>query len=105
MKGDKIVQACDRHSNETETLGKHIPIYTKMWKLMVEFLRKSERHYIKIAQVISICITKSINLHTLILYGVGVHCDVDIFKLTTLPPLKTGIRISLRGTASSADYI
>ena len=39
---------------------------------------------IKIAWVNSIHITKSINLQlfTLILYGVDVRCDVDIYKLT-----------------------
>ena len=39
---------------------------------------------IKIARVNSILITKSINLvlFALIMYGVEVRCDVDIFKLT-----------------------
>ena len=51
---------------------------------MVEFLRKFENRDIKIARVNSILITKSINLHlfTLILYDVGLRCDIDIFKLT-----------------------
>ena len=51
---------------------------------MVEFLRKFENRGIKIARVNSILITKSIDLQlfTLILSGVGVRCDVDIFKLT-----------------------
>ena len=51
---------------------------------MVEFLRKFENRSIKVVQDNSILITKSINLHlfTLILYGVGVRCDFDIFKLT-----------------------
>ena len=51
---------------------------------MVEFLRKFEIRGIKIARVYSILISKSINLllFTLILYGVGIRCDVDIFKLT-----------------------
>ena len=53
---------------------------------MVEFLRKFENRGIKIAQVNSILITKSVNLllFTLILYGVGGRCDVDIFKLSPL---------------------
>ena len=57
---------------------------------MAEFLRKFENRGIKIATicheilVTSILITKSFNLQlfTLISYGVGVRCDVDIFKLT-----------------------
>ena len=81
MKGDKIVQACGQHSNKTVTLRKHITNYKSLQKLMVKFLRKSGSCGNKIAEVNSIYITKSINL-TLILYGVGVGCDVDIFKLT-----------------------
>ena len=37
LKGDEIVRACDRHSNETVTLRKHVTKYKKMRKLMVEF--------------------------------------------------------------------
>ena len=52
---------------------------------MAEFLRKFYNRNIKIARVNSILITKSINLQlfTSILYGVGVRCDVNIFKRTT----------------------
>ena len=48
---------------------------------MIEFLRKFENRGIKIARVNSILITKSINLQflTLILYGVGVRCDLRRF--------------------------
>ena len=51
---------------------------------MVEFLRKFENLGIKIARVNSILTTKSINLQlsTLILYCVGVRCDVHICKPT-----------------------
>ena len=51
---------------------------------MVKFLRKFENRGIKIAQVNSILITKSINLQlfTFILYGLRSRCDVDIFKPT-----------------------
>ena len=56
-----------------------------MRKWMVEFPRKIENRGIKIARIISIRITKSINhkesLHS-IFYGVGVFSHVDIFKLT-----------------------
>ena len=49
----------------------------KTWKWIVEFLIQIENRCIKIAQVNSILINKSIDLLvTLILYG------VDIFKLT-----------------------
>ena len=84
MNGDEIVSPCDRHSNETVTLRKHVTKYKNMQKWMVEFIRKFENRGIKIARVNSILTTKSINLQlfTLILYGVGVCCDVDIFKLT-----------------------
>ena len=52
---------------------------------MVEFLRKFENRTIKSGRDNSILSPKSINLQlfTLILYGVMVRCDVDIFKLTT----------------------
>ena len=52
---------------------------------MVEFLRKFQNRGIKIAWVNPILITKSINLQlfTLIFYGVGIRCDVAIFKLTS----------------------
>ena len=62
MKGDEIVLACDRHSNEIVTLFKHATKYENMRKWMVEFLRKSEGRDDKIARVNSIRITKSINL-------------------------------------------
>ena len=84
MKGDKIVQPCDWHSNETVTLRNHVTKYINMQKFIVKFLRKCENRDIKIARVHLILITKSINLQlfTLILYCVGVCCDVYIFKLT-----------------------
>ena len=84
MNGDEIVQPCYRHSNETVTLGKHITKYKNMRKWMVKFFKKFEKLGIKITRVNCIIITKYINLQlfTLILYGVVVRCDVDIFKLT-----------------------
>ena len=48
---------------------------------MPEFLRKSESHIDKIARINSIRLTK-IYKFTLILFGVGVCFDVDVFKLT-----------------------
>ena len=42
VKGDEIVRACDRHSNETVTHRKHVNKYIHMRKSMVEFLSKSE---------------------------------------------------------------
>ena len=62
MKGDEIVRPCDRHSNETVTLRKHVMKYKNMRKLMLEFLRKFEDRGIKIARVNLILINKSINL-------------------------------------------
>ena len=38
VKGDEIVRARDRHSNETETHEKHV---TKYKQVMIEFLSKS----------------------------------------------------------------
>ena len=66
------------------TLRKHVTQDKRMQKWMIEFLRKFENCDIKIARVNSILITKSINLQlfTLIIYGVGVRCVVDIFQLT-----------------------
>ena len=73
MKGDEIVRPCDRHSNETVTLRKHLIKYKHKRKFMVEFLRKFENRDNKIARDNSILITKYINLqlYTLILYAVG----------------------------------
>ena len=62
MLGDEIVRPCDRHSNETVTLKKHITKYKHMRKWMAEFPRKFENRGIKIARVNSIRITKSIIL-------------------------------------------
>ena len=42
VKGDEIVGACDRNSNETVTLRKHFTKYKNMRKWMDEFLTKSE---------------------------------------------------------------
>ena len=60
--GDEIVRACDRHRNETVTLTKHVTKYKYVQKWMVEFLSKSQSRVIKITQVNSIRMTKSINL-------------------------------------------
>ena len=60
--GDEIVRACDWHRNETVTLTKHVTKYKYVQKWMVEFLRKSQSRVIKITQVNSIRMTKSINL-------------------------------------------
>ena len=57
-----IDTACDRHSNETVTLRKHVTKYKNMQKWMVEFLRKYKGRGNIIARVNSIHITKSINL-------------------------------------------
>ena len=62
VKGDEIVRPCDRRSNETVTLKKHVTKYKNMLKWMVLFLRKLENTGIKIARINSILITKSINL-------------------------------------------
>ena len=62
MKGDKIIQPFDWHSNETATVRKHVTKYEHMQKLMLVFLGKFENRGIKIARVNSIRITKSINL-------------------------------------------
>ena len=62
MKGDEIFGSCDRHSNKSATLKKHVIKYKNMRKLMVEFLRKIESRGDKIAWVNSIRITKSNNL-------------------------------------------
>ena len=82
MMGDEIVRPCDRHSNETGTLKKHVPKYKNMRKWMIELFGKFENRGIKISRVNSILIIAPINfqLFTLILYGVGVRCDVDILN-------------------------
>ena len=85
MKEVEIVRPCYRHSNETVTLRKPVNKHKNMQNRVVEFISKFENQGIKIARVNSTLITKSINLQffTLILHFVGVHCDVNIFKLTT----------------------
>ena len=60
--GDEIVQACDRHRNETVTLAKPVTKYKYIRKWMVEFLNKSHSRVIKIALVNLIRMTESINL-------------------------------------------
>ena len=45
--GDEIVRPCDRHSNETMTLRKHVTKYKHTWIWMFEFLRKFENRCIK----------------------------------------------------------
>ena len=67
--GDEIVRPCNRHRYETVTVRKYVNKYKKMWKWMVEFLRKFENLGIEIAQVISI-ISKSINLQFFTLFFV-----------------------------------
>ena len=74
--GDEIVRHCDRHSNDTVILRKHVTKYKNMKKYMVEFLRKFENRGIKISRGKSILITKSINLHFLILILYGVGCTL-----------------------------
>ena len=83
VNGDGIVRACDRHSNETVTLGKHVTKYKNMQKWMVEFLRKFENRCIKIAWVNSSYhkIYQFSYLHKFCMV-LGVHCNVDILKLT-----------------------
>ena len=73
MKEHEIVPPCDKHSNETVTIRKHVTKYKNTRTCMIEFLRKFENRGIKIALVNSILLTKSINLQliTLILHGVG----------------------------------
>ena len=69
--------------NETATLKKYVSKYKNMRKWMSEFLRKIQNRSIKIARVNSILITKSGNLQlfTLILYGLGVCCDLRRFSV------------------------
>ena len=52
MKGDEIVRACDRQSNEIMTLRKHVAKYKHMRKWVVEFLSKSESRGNKLLQLI-----------------------------------------------------
>ena len=59
--------ACNRHSNETATLRKHVTKYKNMQKYIVKFLRKFENRGMKIARINSILFTKYINLELLIL--------------------------------------
>ena len=73
VKRDEIVRPCERHSNETATVRKHVTKYKNMRKWMVECFRKFWNRGIEIARVNSILIQKSANLElfTLILYSIG----------------------------------
>ena len=82
MKVDEIVRPCNRHSNESMTLGKHVTKYKNMRKWKVEFLTKFENPGIKIARVNSILITNSMDFQSFTLILHGARCDVDMFKLT-----------------------
>ena len=75
--------ACNRHSNETLTLRKHVTKYRNMRKWMIEFFKKFDNFGIKIARVNSILISKTINLQLfiLILFGAGVRCDRRRFSV------------------------
>ena len=55
--------ACNRHSNETVTLRKHVTKYKNMREWMIEFLRKFVNRDIKIARVNTILLTESINFN------------------------------------------
>ena len=59
VKEDEIVRACDRQSNETVIIEKHVTKYKHVRKWMVEFHSKSESRGIKITWVNLIRITKS----------------------------------------------
>ena len=82
VNGAEIIWPCDRHSNETVVLRKHVTKYKHIRKWMDEFLRKFENSRIKIALVNSIIITKFINLPSFCTV-LGVRCDGNIFKLTS----------------------
>ena len=75
--------ACNRHSNDTMTIGKYVSKCKNMRKWMIEF----ETSRIEVAWVNSILITKPIDvqLFNLILYGYGVRCDLRRFSV--LSPL------------------
>ena len=47
----------------------------KTWKSMVKFVRKFESHGINIARVNSIASFELTQIASLILFGVGIHCD------------------------------
>ena len=71
MNGVEIVRPCDRHSNETVTLWKHITKYKTMRKLIVEFLKNFENRDIKIAPALdSYHQIYQFTVFSLILYGV-----------------------------------
>ena len=84
VKEDEIVRSCDRHSIETVTLTKHISKYKNCengWSNFSENLRIMQLKVVEITRFLS---QKSVDLQlfTFILHGVGVRCDVGIFKLT-----------------------
>ena len=51
MKEYEIVQACDRHSNETATLRKHVTKYEHVLRLAAEVFTKYESRDIKIDSI------------------------------------------------------
>ena len=81
--GDELVRPCNRHSNETVTLKKHVTKYKNMRKWMLEFLGKFENRGIKIARFLSPNLSIFSYLLSIFCTVLGVRCDVDIFKLTS----------------------
>ena len=79
VKGDEIVRPSAPHSDETVDRWKHVIKYKHTKKWMIEFLRKFESRFIKIAQLNSI-ITKFIDLLKFCsVYGV--RCDRGRFAV------------------------
>ena len=74
-----IDTACDRHGNETVTLRKDVTKYKNIRKWMGEFLRKSDSRSDKIAGARNS--HQQIYKVTLILYGIGVCCDREMFSV------------------------
>ena len=92
VKGDEIVRACNRHSNKTVTLRKHVIKHKHLRKWMVKFLSKSLSRGDKIAQVNSIRITKSYQT-TSLLKAVVIHDDQEQFSICSPEAEKSTVRV------------
>ena len=78
--GDEIVPPCDRHSNETVTLRKHVAKYKHMRK-WAKFLKQMRIVALKLLKLTRSASPKQ-SIYFKFVLCLGCSCDVDIFKLT-----------------------
>ena len=81
MKGDEIVTSTASKPWLSGNMLLNIKTFKNGWSNFSENLRIVRLKVVEIKVFLSPK-SRNLQLFTLILYGVGVRCDVDIFKLT-----------------------